>query len=73
MTTKTIKIQDVERYGKMIVSIEVGPDRYLVYGYKGKYIEIDKTLGEITEMKVNHCRPKYLTRLITNGAFISKP
>ena len=73
MKAPQITATDVERYGKMVVSIEVGKDRYQVYKYKSKFIEIEKTLGEITEMKVNHIRPKYLTQLIVNGAFISKP
>ena len=57
---------DVERYGKLLVDLSTEYERYQVYGYKGRFIEIEKNLGVITSMTVNHSAPKYLTTLIKN-------
>ena len=54
----------VMRYGKMLVSLsdQQTNQRYLAYGYKGKYIEFEMYNGEITEMSI--CSGGYKAEII---------
>ena len=55
---------EVERNGKLLVSLEKENEKYLMYAYLGRYIEIEKSLGEVYSTAVYNTAPNYLNTLI---------